>query len=944
MKQSVVSRKSNSKPSKTANSHVAAFPASIDVMGARTNNLKNISCSIPLGQLTVITGLSGSGKSSLAFDTLYSEGQRRFVESMSTYARQFLEKMRRPDVDFIHNLPPAIAIEQKNPVKNARSTIGTATEIHDYLRLLFAKIGKTFCPECNIEVRRDTPQSIAWQLVNEFSEQRFTLVAPVRIEKTTNFESTVREILAAGFSRAWTRDGIKPLEETVPTDRSGDKALYVVIDRFVARTDEQTRISGSAELAFQTGSGETAVIDEGGNWHRYSREFSCAKCGRLFRESEPLLFSFYSPLGACPSCEGYGRIIDVDWAKVLPNRCLSLNERPIACWNTPSNESLYDHLLETTTRAELPRDVPLNEMDPEQWRVLIEGNGEFIGIRGFFGYLESKKYKVQNRVFLARYRDFVSCPACNGSRLRPESLYVRVHGRHIGELSALSIAQLCDYFESLKLNAEEWHTVERVMQELRSRLRYLNDVGLGYLTLSRQTRTLSGGESQRINLAAALGSSLTETLYVLDEPTVGLHARDTDRLLSVMKGLRGNGNTVVVVEHDPDIIAEADHLIDMGPGAGEHGGEIVFQGTPEELKTDGKSSQTARFQQKRGKEKIPSRHRKPNGWITINGARQNNLKNVTVSLPRGVLCCITGVSGSGKSTLMHDILYGGFQRERNLAPVECGDFDSIEGLQEIDDIILVDQSLPGRSTRSNPVTYVKAYDCIRDLLGSTREARRAGITARDFSFNVEGGRCPRCEGAGTEVIDMQFLADVEVVCSECDGKRFQRRVLEIEYHGKNIDQILNLTIDEAIAFFADQPKVVRSLKPLAEVGLGYIRLGQSTATLSGGEAQRLKLALYLSSSMANERIIFLFDEPTTGLHSADLEKLSAVLQRLVDDGATVLVIEHNLELIAQADYVIDLGPEGGDAGGTVVAQGSVETIMRNDDSLTGAWLKKRFIA
>ena len=890
-----------------------------------------------------MTGLSGSGKSSLAFDTLYSEGQRRFVESMSTYARQFLEKMRRPDIDFIHNLPPAIAIEQKNPVKNARSTIGTATEIHDYLRLLFAKIGRTVCPDCNIEVRRDTPQSIAQQLIAQHTGQRFTLVAPVRIEKKTAFASTVREILAAGFSRAWTRDGIKDLEQTTPTDRSGDKALYVVIDRFVARQEEQTRISSSAELAFLTGSGETAVVDEDGKWQRFSREFSCANCGRSFRESEPLLFSFYSPLGACPSCEGYGRIIDIDWSKVLPNHSLTLNDHPIASWNTPSNESLYGHLLETTSRAELPRDVPLSEFDTDQWRVLIDGNGEFIGLKGFFGYLESKKYKVQARVFLARYRDFVKCPACNGARLRPESLYVKVHGRDIGELSALSIGELCEYFEQLRLDPVEQQTVERVMQELRSRLRYLNDVGLGYLTLSRQTRTLSGGESQRINLAAALGSALTETLYVLDEPTVGLHARDTDRLLRVMKGLRANGNTVVVVEHDPDIIAEADELIDMGPGAGERGGEIVFHGTPEELKRNPGQSLTAHYQQQRGKAEIPSRHRKAVDWITIRGARQNNLKNLTISLPKGVLCCITGVSGSGKSTLMHDILYGGFQRERNLAPVECGQFDAIEGLQELDDIVLVDQSLPGRSTRSNPVTYVKAYDAIRDLMGATREARRAGVTSRDFSFNVDGGRCERCQGAGTEVIDMQFLADVEVVCSECDGKRFQRRVLDIEYHGKNIDHILELTVDEALAFFVDHPKVTRCLKPLSEVGLGYIRLGQSTATLSGGEAQRLKLASYLGSSRANDRIVFLFDEPTTGLHSADLEKLASVLQRLVDDGATVLVIEHNLDLIAQADYVIDLGPEGGDAGGNIVAQGTVEEIMQHPQSLTGEWLRKRYV-
>lgn len=912
----------------------------IDVVGARTNNLKNIHCQIPLERLTVITGVSGSGKSSLAFDTLYSEGQRRFIESMSTYARQFLEKMRRPDVDFIHNLPPAIAIEQKNPVKNARSTIGTATEIHDYLRLYFAKIGKTLCPDCGIEVNRDSPESTARALTRHGG--RFSVVAPVRIEKKTAFAATIREMLAAGFSRIWTRDGLKDLEQATAADRSGDKSLYVVIDRLAIREEELSRLTNSLELAFRTGAGEAAAIDEGGEWHRFSSHFSCAKCSRTFREPEPLMFSFYSPLGACPRCEGYGRIIDIDWQKAIPNRTLTLNDRPVAAWNTPSNEGMYDHMLETTSRTELPRNKMLCDFDEDEWRILIDGNGDFIGLKGFFNYLEGKKYKVQNRVYLARYRDFVLCPECHGTRLRPEAANVRVDGRTIGDLAAMSIADLNAYFRDMRLDPQDQIAVERVLAELRSRLAYLNDVGLGYLTLSRQTRTLSGGESQRINLSAALGSALTETLYVLDEPTVGLHARDTDRLFRVMQNLRGNGNTVVVVEHDPDIIAEADHIVDLGPGAGEHGGEIVFAGTPAELLRSPGQSLTAKYQERRGTSAIPSRHRKSNGSITIRGARQHNLRIDAVSIPLGVLCCITGASGSGKSTLIHDTLYGGFKRERELAPVDCGEFETIEGFDAVDDIILVDQSLPGRSSRSNPVTYVKAYDAIRDLFGSTREARRAGITARDFSFNVDGGRCKQCQGAGMEVVDMQFLADVEVVCSVCDGKRFQRRVLDIEYKGKNINAVLDLTVEEALAFFADQRKIRRLLQPLADVGLRYIRLGQNTATLSGGEAQRLKLASFLTGGIANARTVFLFDEPTTGLHSADLETLVNVLHSLVDSGASVIVIEHNLDLIGQADHVIDLGPEGGDAGGRVVAEGPVESIMKCSESLTGQWLLRRF--
>ncbi|MCX7013958.1 MAG: ATP-binding cassette domain-containing protein, partial [Candidatus Sumerlaeota bacterium] len=572
------------------------MPEAIEVVGARTNNLKNIRCRFPHGQLTVVTGVSGSGKSSLVFDTLFAEGQRRFIESMSTYARQFLDKIRRPDVDFIHNIQPAIAIEQKNSVKNARSTIGTATEIHDYLRLLFAKIGKTFCPECKKPVERDTPQSVAEELLAEGEGARFTIVAPAYIEKEKNFASTVREILATGFSRVWTRTGLKELEEATPRDRGGDHALWVVIDRLAINREERTRLASSFELAFQTGGGEAAAIGEDGRWRRFCRDFVCADCGRKFRPPEPLMFSFLSPLGACPECQGYGRIIGIDWAKVIPNRSLSLRQRPIAPWNTPANECLYDHLRKTTTESELPRNTPIKDLAPEEWKVLAEGNGEFCGIQGFFDWMEGRKYKVQARVFLSKYRSYTNCPACGGTRLQPDALNVKVDGRAIADLARETIRDLDAYFAQLRLPPQDEQTAERVLAELRSRLRYLNNVGLGYLTLSRQTRTLSGGEAQRINLAAALGSALTDTLYVLDEPTVGLHARDTDRLLNVIKALRDNGNTLVVVEHDPEVIAAGDRVIDLGPAAGEHGGEVVFEGAAEEFLTHANGSLTAASQ------------------------------------------------------------------------------------------------------------------------------------------------------------------------------------------------------------------------------------------------------------------------------------------------------------------------------------------------------------
>lgn len=916
-----------------------------EIRGARTNNLKNIDCRFPHGRLTVITGVSGSGKSSLAFDTLYAEGQRRFIESMSTYARQFLEKMRRPDVDSIRNIQPAIAIEQKNAVKNARSTVGSATEILDYLRLLFAKIGQTICPDCRVPVERDTTDRVAGALLGAGEGARFTLLAPVEIPKASSFGPIVREMQAGGFSRVWTRDGLKGLEEASASDRDGAGALWIVIDRLAVREEERARLAGSLDLAFQIGRGRAAAIGADGQWRRFHRGFVCSTCERTFREPEPQLFSFQSPLGACEHCQGYGRVIGVDWDKVIPNRALSIAERAIAAWNTPSNEILYDHLEKTTSRSELPRKTPIQDLSPGEYRVLIQGNGEFCGIQGFFDWLESKKYKIQNRVYLSKYRGYTECPACGGSRLRPEALWVQVEGRTIDQLARMSIEDLGACFDEMRLSGERERAVERVVQELRSRLRYLNGVGLGYLTLARQTRTLSGGEAQRINLATALGGALTQTLYVLDEPTVGLHPRDTDRLMNVVEALRDCGNTVVVVEHDPDVIARADRILDLGPEAGERGGEVIFDGAPGDLMRRPDLSPTAQ-RQAAGARRIapPSRGRTPSGWIEIKGAREHNLKNLDARIPLGVICCVTGVSGSGKTTLIRDILCAGFRREREMASVDVGAHDSITGLDSIAEFVAVDQDLLGRSARSNPVTYIKAYDRIRELLARQREARRAGVAARDFSFNVEGGRCERCQGTGVEIVDMHFLADVEVVCSECDGKRFQRKALAIEYRGKNIDAILGLTVDEAAAFFADEPKVARALAPLVEVGLGYIRLGQSTSTLSGGEAQRLKLASFLGGAGAGRGRVFFFDEPTRGLHAADLEKLLGVIHRLVDGGATALVIEHNLDLIGHADWIIDLGPDGGSRGGEIVAEGPLATAMASKRSITAEWLRKRYIA
>ena len=964
----------------------------IEVVRARTHNLRDVSCRVRHGKLTVVTGVSGSGKSSLAFDTLYAEGQRRFVASMSTYARQFLEQLQRPDVDAIRNIPPAIALEQKNSVTNARSTIGTATEIHDFLRLLFARVGHVFCPDCDEEVSADSPQSALGVLEKLPDGRRLIVVAPVRVEnpKPDALEAMLEDMRGQGFTRAMAEDGSLVELETFGIEhvvrgaegsnsgdlrpRRGERGhdqggrIDLVTDRVALRSGSHGRLTEALEVAFRAGAGSARVrdVDSGAEWV-FSSGLTCNGCGRAFRRPEPALFSFGSPLGACPACQGFGRVTGVDMDKVIPNWELTLMDDPVVPWNSAGHREMYDYLKNSA--PEIPWRTSLSEFTEHERRILLEGNrgepepGDWCGVNGFFKWLEGRRYKIQARVLLARYRAYTTCPDCGGARLVPDALAVRVDGKTIAEIVGRSIEDLHEYFDLLRLPPREEKTAERLLLEIRSRLHYLDSVGLGYLTLARQTRTLSGGESQRINLATALGSALTETLYVLDEPTVGLHSRDTFRLLNVLQALREQGNTVVVVEHDPDIILGADDVIDVGPEAGERGGRLLYAGPLRELARS-EESLTGRYLAGIASRALPSLGRKPRGWITVRGARENNLKNLDVRFPRGVLCCVTGVSGSGKSSLVNSVLHAGFRRMRDNAPLDVGAFDRIEGAEALADVVMVDQRPIGRSTRSNPVTYVKAYDAIRTLFASTRQARRAGVKAGAFSFNVAGGRCETCLGAGVVTVDMHFLSDVEVGCETCDGKRFQRRILEIEWEGKNIDDVLDMTVQEARAFFAGAPKVLRGLEPLGLVGLDYLRLGQSTATLSGGEAQRLKLAGFLATNKGLLRrvprqgapagnpsaspkpgeaeTLMIFDEPTTGLHPADLERLVGLLHGLVAAGASVVVVEHNLDLIAEADWIVDLGPEGGDAGGRIVAQGPPRKIMDCEASHTARYLRMRY--
>jgi excinuclease ABC subunit A len=910
----------------------------IEIVKARSHNLKNITCRIPRGKMTVITGVSGSGKSTLAFDTLFAEGQRRYIESLSTYARQFLEKMDRPDVEAIHGIPPAIAIEQKNTVKNARSTVGTASEIYDYLRLLYAKIGDVFCPQCGVKVTGATVESVLEQVLEQFRGKRIFILSPVSLGHGQEFEANVKTFIKNGYYRIWKAGEVFDLTAVPTSSLENQETAFILVDRLIPDDENRARLSEAVERGFQLGNGRLDVAREDGEKLPFNRSFSCNRCGKTFSEPEPLLFSFNSPMGACPTCQGFGRIIGIDWDKVIPDPKKTLKDKPFAPWNTPAYEELYDYLWEACRRHRIATQVPFDELRPDQRDILMNGKGEFLGLKGFFDWMEGKRYKVHYRVFLSKYRAYTPCPTCHNTRLKEEALSVRVAGKNIAELCDMSIWDLQPFFKDLAIEDFKKKLGERLIKEVNDRIGFMVDAGLGYLTLSRQTRTLSSGEYQRITLARALGSALTETLYVLDEPSIGLHARDTERLLRVLEQLRTRRNTVVVVEHDPDMIRAANHIIDLGPGAGRNGGEIVFEGNLGALLTH-EESITSRYLRK-GIEPPPKGNRpKPKKWIVITNAREHNLKGITVKIPLGLLVCITGVSGAGKTTLVHNILYAGARRNGN-SDFDKGAFDSIQGLDEVNDMILVDQSPIGKSLRSNAVTYVKAFGEIRDLFARTREAKRYGLKPRHFSFNTEGGRCESCEGAGLQILDMQFLEDIIITCEACEGKRFKPEILKIQYRGKNISEVLNMTVDEALVFFQSHLRIVSKLQGLRDVGLGYLTLGQSTNTLSGGESQRLKLAQHIGDSPKG-KTLFIFDEPTTGLHLADVDLLISTLRKLLSQGHSLIVIEHNLDLIQQADYLIDLGPEGGEGGGRIVAEGDLKTVMASSRSYTGTFLRKR---
>ena len=918
----------------------------IFIKGARVNNLKNIDVEIPRDKLIVITGLSGSGKSSLAFDTLYAEGQRRYVESLSSYARQFLGRMSKPECDFIHGIPPAIAIEQKVNTRNPRSTVGTSTEVYDYLRMLFARIGKTFSPISGRLVKKHTTEDLVERMLSFELNTRFVLLSELRIPEDRDVKSHLEIILKSGFNRLEYNGEFVKTEELINDTNDIDvKNIYVVIDRMSVSDDNDTisRLSDSAETAFYEGDNSCIMrfyTANGVETFTFSKRFEAD--GLTFTEPSDMMFSFNNPLGACPECEGFGKVLGIDEDLVIPNKALSLFEDCVVCWRGEKMSEWKNYFIRNASNYDFPVHRPYYQLSDNEKKLLWEGNSQIEGINDFFKMLSENQYKIQNRVMLARYRGKTICPLCHGTRLKPEAQYVKVGDKSITDLVLMPISELYDFFDNLVLADTEKTVAKRLLTEISSRIKFLKDVGLGYLTLNRLSSSLSGGESQRINLATSLGSSLVGSLYILDEPSIGLHSRDTDLLVNVLRELQQLGNTVVVVEHDEEIIRAADYIIDIGPDAGRLGGEVVYQGDLSKLD---KASKSYTVKYLTGEENIdlPAYRRKWNNYIDIIGAAHNNLKGIDVRFPLNVMTVVTGVSGSGKSSLVRDILYKGLNRVIGESGDAPGTFREMTGdIKQIKAIEFVDQNPIGKSSRSNPATYLKAYDEIRKLFAEQQMAKQMGFTPAFFSFNIEGGRCDECKGEGTITVEMQFMADLVLECESCHGKRFKKEVLDVEYRGKNIADVLDMTINQAIEFFGEtmhstEKKIINRLRPLQEVGLGYIKLGQSSSTLSGGENQRVKLAYFLAND-SQTSTMFIFDEPTTGLHFHDIKTLLKAFNALIDKGNTIVIIEHNMDVVKCADYVIDIGPEGGDKGGNLVVAGTPEDVAACKSSYTGKFL------